>query len=131
MFTMIRIVVLVLVGMLTVPILFYSSNADISIKEPPDWQVSPKNYSTYMGWFQNSTQSIFLIIKTSSGAFPLSFIAPLFVQAVAEMDLLESSDQISFGQSNFGYRYILNLTSVVQNLSSVMQNLSATHSNSL
>jgi hypothetical protein len=77
-------------------------------------------------WFQNSTQSIFLIIKTSTGAFPLSFIAPLFAQAVAEMDLLESSDQISFGQSNFGYRYILNLTSVVQNLSSVMQNLSAT-----
>ena len=118
--------------MLTVPILFYSSNADISIKEPPYWQVSPKIYSTYMGWFQNSTQSIFLIIiKTSTGAFPLSFIAPLFVQAVAEMDLLESSDQISFGQSNFGYRYILNLTSAVQNLSSVMQNLSATHSDSL
>ena len=78
-----------------------------------------------MAWFQNSTQSIFAIIKTPAQGFPLSFVAPIFAQAMAEMDLLESSDQISFGQSNFGYRYILNLSSTVQNLSSVMQNLSS------
>ena len=54
------------------PILFYSINADVSIKEPLNWQASPNNNSTNMAWFQNSTQSIFAIIKTpDSGAFPI------------------------------------------------------------
>ena len=32
----------VILALLTVPILFYSSNADVSIKEPLNWQASPK-----------------------------------------------------------------------------------------
>ncbi len=119
-------VILAVAGMLTAATLFYSANADISIKEPPNWQASPRNNFTNMAWFQNSTQSILLITKTPSGSFPLSLIASIFAQAMAEMDLLESSDQISFGQSNFGYRYILNISSIVQNVSSFMQNLTST-----
>ena len=34
--------VVVILALLTVPILFYSINADISMKEPPNWQASPK-----------------------------------------------------------------------------------------
>ena len=51
MIAMIGFVILALVGVLTVPILFYSSDADISIKEPTNWQASPKNNSTSMAWF--------------------------------------------------------------------------------
>jgi hypothetical protein len=73
-----------------------------------------------MAWFQNSTRSVFVIAKSPTAAgFPLFLTAPIFAQVMAEMDLLESSDQISFGKSNFGYRYFLNLTSFTQNVSSV------------
>jgi hypothetical protein len=99
-------------GILTVPILFYSANADLSIKEPPTWQASPQKNSTTMVWFQNSTKSVFVISK------PLFPSAPLATKLFAELGLLESFDHILFGQSNFGHRYIVNLNSTGGNLSS-------------
>ena len=109
MIAMIGFVILALVGVLTVPILFYSTDADISIKEPLNWQASPNNNSTSMVWFQNSTQSMFTITK-----IPLRFNVGLFLivdvmaQAMAESGMLESIDQITFGHSNFGYKFVLN-----------------------
>ncbi len=88
---------------------FYNVNADISLTPPNNWQPNPENNSTNMVWFHNSTESAFAIVKAGE-SFPLSFIVPIFAQALAETDFLESTDQITFGHSNFGYRYVLNIS---------------------
>lgn len=82
---------------------------------PPNWPQPPGNNSTVMGWFQNSTKSAFLILKapTSDSSFnlPIAFMTPLIGQMFADTGLLEYADQITFGRSNYGYRYFLNLSS--------------------
>lgn len=90
-------------------LIFYNANADISVTAPYNWQPNPENNSTNMVWFHNSTKSAFAIVKAGE-YFPLSFIVPIFAQALAETDFLESTDQITIGQSNFGYRYLLNIS---------------------
>jgi hypothetical protein len=85
------------------------ANAEIKVIPPPNWQPSPYNNSTVMAWFQNSTKSIFAIIKVPEITFPLFFIGPIMAQFFADKDVLASMDQISFGRSNYGYRYFLNL----------------------
>ena len=92
------------------------SNAEIILAPPPNWQPAPVNNSTVKIWFQNSTNSIFGI---STGAnsepnftLPLAFVAPILAQIIADTGALESTDQLSFGKSNYGYRYFLNLSSL-------------------
>lgn len=98
---------------------FHNVKADIIVTDPPNWQPSPENNSTAMSWIQNSTQSIFTIAR-----IPLEFNFGLFLfvgvmaQGLAESGMLESMDQITFGHSNFGYRFLLNTSSPTMNLSS-------------
>jgi hypothetical protein len=91
------------------------ANAEIKFTPPLNWQPNPYNNSTAIQWFQNSTGSHFIIIKSPDNpdnpGFPLFFIAPLFAQFMADKGVLESADQISFGHSNYGYRYFLNVSS--------------------
>ncbi|HEY7109880.1 MAG TPA: hypothetical protein VH415_10650 [Nitrososphaeraceae archaeon] len=104
--------ILAVTAVLTTVTLFYSANADLSIKEPPNWQMSPQNNSTTKVWFQNSTNSVFEISK------PLFPSVPFATKLFGELGLLESFDHILFGQSNFGHRYIVNINSTGGNLSS-------------
>jgi hypothetical protein len=88
------------------------ANAEIKFTPPLNWQPNPYNNSTAMQWFQNSTGSSFMIIKDPDNPeFPLAFGGPLFAQFFADKGILESADQISFGHSNYGYRYFLNISS--------------------
>lgn len=86
------------------------ANAGIKVNPPSNWQPSPYNNSTSMAWFQNSTKSIFAIVKAPDPPFPMIFVGPIMAQFFADKGILESSDQISFGRSNYGYRYFLNLS---------------------
>lgn len=43
-------------------------------------------------------------------SFPLAFLGPLIAQDAADRGILESADQITFGHSNYGYRYFLNIS---------------------
>jgi hypothetical protein len=107
------------------------ANGEIKITPPPNWQPSPNNNSTAMVWFQNSTKSVFGIVKpqfnTTSTLSPLlrgllplilpnanSFIA----QFLADKGVLVSTDQTTFGKSNYGYRYFVNLN--LSSLSNVL-----------
>jgi hypothetical protein len=110
-----RILVLIIL-VATISLLLSSpslANADIKVTPPPNWQPAPDNNSTRMGWFQNSTKSIFAIGKApgSFPSMPLSFVGAIVAQNLLEEGVLESADQLSFGQSNYGYRYMLNLPS--------------------
>jgi hypothetical protein len=120
------------------------ANAEIKLTPPLNWQPSPNNNSTSMVWFQNSTKSVFGIIKpqfntTSTWTlFPLlRVLLPLLLpnansfiaQMLADQGVLESTDQTTFGKSNYGYRYFVNLNlsslSKVLNSSDTLLNNSA------
>jgi hypothetical protein len=118
-------------------------SADIKLTPPANWQPSPNNNSTQMMWFQNSTKSVFGIVKpqlnTTSPFFPLlRVLMPLILpnansfiaQMLADQGILESTDQTTFGKSNYGYRYFMdvNLSSLskILNTSETLLNNSAT-----
>ena len=87
-------------------------NADIKVTPPANWQPAPNNNSTSMVWFQNSTKNVIGIKKAPDFlSFPLFLAGPFVTQFLADKGVLESADQITFGHSNSGYRYFLNLTS--------------------
>src|SRR4249919_1568019 len=97
-----------------VPLVSYPTlaNADIKVTPPLNWQPSHNNNSTSMIWYQNSTKSVFGINKAPDIlSFPLFLAGPFVTQFLTDKGVLESADQISFGHSNYGYRYILNLSS--------------------
>jgi hypothetical protein len=117
-------------------------NAEIKLTPPPNWQPSPTNNSTQMAWFQNSTLSVFGIVNpqfnltSTSPFFPLlRMLLPLLLpnvnsfiaQFLADQGALESTDQTTFGKSNYGYRYFVNLSSLskLQNSSNTLVNNSA------
>ena len=123
-------------------LLTQSVSAEIKVIPPPNWQPSPNNNSTAMVWFQNSTKSVFGIVKpqfnTTSTLFPLfRVLLPLLLpnansfiaQMLADQGVLESTDQTTFGKSNYGYRYFVNLNlsslSKVLNSSDTLVNNSA------
>lgn len=94
------------------------ANAEIKLTPPLNWQPdSINNNYDIMRWYQNSTKSSFAINKASGNnsfpifSFPLAFLGPLAAQFFADKGVLESADQITFGHSNYGYRYFLNLSS--------------------
>ncbi|HEY9398929.1 MAG TPA: hypothetical protein VIP29_03420 [Nitrososphaeraceae archaeon] len=88
------------------------ASAEIKVTPPPSWQAATTNNSTTMAWFQNSTKSVFAIIKAPGNmAFPMMFVGPFMSQYLEQKGVLESADQISFGHRNHGYRYLLNLSS--------------------
>ena len=90
-----------------------SASAEIKVIPPPNWQPAPTNNSTKMGWTQNSTKSAFMIVKAPDNlVFPLFLVGPMIGQLLADKGILESADQTSFGHSNYGYRYILNVSSL-------------------
>jgi hypothetical protein len=123
------------------------ANAEIKLIPPPNWQPSPNNNSTTMVWFQNSTKSVFGIVgidmdqfNTTSTLLPsplLRVLLPLLLpnansfiaQFLADKGILESTDQTTFGKSNYGYRYFVNLNpsslSNVLNSSDTLVNNSA------
>lgn len=89
-----------------------AANAEIKVTPPSNWQASPINNSTAMAWFQNSTKSVFVIYKVPYNlAFPLILVGPFMGQFLTNQGVLESVDKTSFGHSNYGYRYFLNLSS--------------------
>jgi len=95
------------------------AHAEIKANPPPNWQSTPKNNSTAMKWLQNSTKSVFEIYKAPNDlSFPLLSLGPMVAQAIADEGLLEYADQISFGHSNYGYRYFIDLSSPSQLLNS-------------
>lgn len=86
--------------------------AEIKVNPPANWQQAPGNNSTSMVWFQNSTKSVIGIKKAPDIlSFPLFLAGPFVTQFLADKGVLESADQLTFGHSNSGYRYFLNLTS--------------------
>jgi hypothetical protein len=95
------------------------ARADIKLIPPTNWQPHPGNNSTQMVWFENSTKSALVIAKPnldikSKSPFlflVLPFMAPIIAQIFADQGMLESADQTSFGKSNYGYRYFLNISS--------------------
>jgi hypothetical protein len=126
-----RILVPIILGA-TISLLFAPSlaSAEIKVSPPPNWQPAPTNNSTLMQWFQNSTKSSFEITKAPLNYVKrapqniklpfLSYAAPLFAERLADFGLLESTDQISFGNNNYGYRYFyfINLSSFSEILNS-------------
>ena len=110
-----KLVVLLLLTLATILSLLSTqnlANAEIKLTAPPNWQPAPNNNSTSMIWYQNSTKSVFGINKAPDILrFPLFLTGPFVAQFLTDKGVLESSDQISFGQSNYGYRYLLNISS--------------------
>ena len=93
-------------------IAFSQISNEIKVTPPLNWEPSPTNNSTTMIWFQNSTKSVFAIIKAPDNlAFPLFLVGPFMTEYLKHKGILESADQLTFGQSNHGYRYFLNLSS--------------------
>jgi hypothetical protein len=85
---------------------------EIEVVPPPNWKPNPSNNSTSIIWFQNTTKSVFAIIKAPDKlTFPLFLAGPFMTTYLKYKGLLESSDQLEFGQNNHGYRYFLNLSS--------------------
>jgi hypothetical protein len=83
------------------------ANAEIKLTPPQNWQANSTNNSTAMVWFENSTESILAIYKVPDNlAFPLIFVAPFMGQFLTNQGVLESEDQVSFGENNYGYIYI-------------------------
>jgi len=84
----------------------------ITVIPPLNWEPNPTNNSTTMIWFQNSTKSVFAIIKAPDNlAFPIFLAGPFMTEYLKFKGVLESADQLTFGHSNHGYRYFLNLSS--------------------
>lgn len=100
-------------SLLSAPFIAISEiNDEIKVSPPLNWEPSPTNNSTTMIWFQNSTKSVFAIIKAPDNlAFPLFLVGPFMTEYLKHKGILESADQLTFGQSNHGYRYFLNLSS--------------------
>lgn len=87
-------------------------NDEIEVIPPLNWKPSPSNNSTSVIWFQNSTKSVFAIIKAPDKlTYPLILAGPFMTTYLKYKGLLESSDQLEFGQNNHGFRYFLNLSS--------------------
>ena len=85
---------------------------EIKATPPLNWEPSHTNNSTTMIWFQNSTKSVFAIIKAPDNlVFPLFFVGPFMTEYLKHKGVLESADQLTFGHTNHGYRYFLNLSS--------------------
>ena len=100
-------------SLLSAPYIAFSENSDeIKVTPPLNWEPSPTNNSTTMIWFQNSTKSVFAIIKAPDNlAFPLFLVGPFMTEYLKHKGILESADQLTFGQGNQGYRYLINLSS--------------------
>lgn len=100
-------------SLLSAPFLAFSEIKDeIKVTPPLNWEPSPTNNSTTMIWFQNSTKSVLAIIKAPDNlVFPLFLVGPFMTEYLKHKGILESADQLTFGHSNNGYRYLLNLSS--------------------
>ena len=78
---------------------------EIKVTPPLNWEPSPTNNSTSMIWFQNSTKSVFAIIKAPDNlGIPLFLVGPFMTGYLKYKDILEYSDQVTFGHSNLGHR---------------------------
>ncbi len=98
----------------TLSLLFAPSVAsgEIKVTPPTNWQPDPDNNPDTMWWYQKPIKSTFAINKGPTNmSFPLFLVGPIMAQVFADQGILESVDQVTFGHSNFGYRYFLNLTS--------------------
>ena len=94
-------------------------NNEIEVTPPLNWEPSPTNNSTTMIWFQNSTKSVFAIIKAPDNLpIPVFFINPFMTGYLKYKGVLEDTDRIEFGHGNQGYRYFLNLSSPSELLNS-------------
>jgi len=99
-------------------------NAEIKVTPPLNWQSQPDNNATSMVWAQNSTKSVFGIIqpqlhtKSPFVSFLFPFINDFLAQFLAEKGLLNSTDKVTFGKSNYGYRYFVDLSSLPKLLNS-------------
>jgi len=72
-----------------------------------------------MIWFQNSTKSVFAIIKAPDNLpIPVFFIDPFMTGYLKYKGVLEDADTVEFGHGNQGYRYFLNLSSPSELLNS-------------
>lgn len=118
--TLIVVVLVTTFSLLSSPSLAVSEiRNEINVTPPPNWEPNPTNNSTTMIWFQNSTKSVFAIIKAPDNlAFPLFLAGPFMTEYLKYKGVLESADQLKFGHSNHGYRYFLNLSSPSQLLDS-------------
>ncbi len=110
---LILIVLVTTLSLLSGPSLSFSEiKNEITVTSPLNWEPSPTNNSTAMIWFQNSTKSIFAIIKAPDDlVFPLFIAGPFMTGYLKYKGVLESADRLTFGHSNYGYRYFLNLSS--------------------
>ena len=110
---LILIVLVTTLSFLSGPSLSFSEiKNEINVTPPLNWEPSPTNNSTAMIWFQNSTKSIFAIIKAPDDlVFPLFIAGPFMTGYLKYKGVLESADRLTFGHSNYGYRYFLNLSS--------------------
>ena len=100
------------------------ANAEINLIPPPsNWEPDLGNYWGLKWWYQDSTNSGFVIMKLPTDQFPagvphkeaqslfsnLSKLAPKFSKDLAKRGFLNSTEQITFGHNNSGYRYFLNV----------------------
>jgi len=110
---LILIVLVTTLSFLSGPSLSFSEiKNEITVTPPLNWEPSPTNNSTTMIWFQNSTKSIFAITKAPDDlVFPLFIAGPFMTGYLKYKGVLESADRLTFGHSNYGYRYFLNLSS--------------------
>ena len=110
---LILIVLVTTLSLLSGPSLSFSEiKNEITVTSPLNWEPSPTNNSTTMIWFQNSTKSIFAITKAPDDlVFPLFIAGPFMTGYLKYKGVLESADRLTFGHSNYGYRYFLNLSS--------------------
>jgi len=99
--------------MILTPVLALSEIEDeIEVTPPPNWKPSSISSSASMIWFQNSTKSVFAIVKAPNNLVaPLFLAGPLLTGYLKYKGILESADQLNFGHNNHGYRYFLNLSS--------------------
>lgn len=98
----------IIISLFSIPSL---ANAEIKITPPLNWQRDVINDTDSMRWHQNSTKSIFAIVKGAQAKdipVPLAKLGPFLARSAS---MLESADELSFGHSNYGYRYFLNLSS--------------------
>ena len=110
---LILIVLVTTLSLLSGPSLSFSEiKNEINVTPPLNWESSPTNNSTTMIWFQNYTKSIFAITKAPDDlVFPLFIAGPFMTGYLKYKGVLESADRLTFGHSNYGYRYFLNLSS--------------------
>lgn len=86
-------------------------NAQIKVTPPANWEPDSDNNPDAMRWHQKSTNSILAMLKAAEKVpFSLAEVAAGLAQ-YGGPPLLEHTDELSFGQSNYGYRFFLNLSS--------------------